>query len=255
VDFPPREEWHLKTGRIGRRVLVFDRVPSTNNLAASFAHDRDNDGLALLALEQTAGRGQHGRTWTCQPGMGVLLSVLLFPDVALRRPVILAAWAANSVCETIRQVAGLDSDIKWPNDVLVSGRKVCGILIEQGRGTVVGIGLNVNQPAASLAEAALPNAASLACFTGVQADVLEVARTLLEQMDRQYQSLMLGRLIDLEASWQQRTRLLGEPVMVETTGGNYLGQLTKLTFEEIAIADSAGHQRFQPEMVRHITHA
>ena len=67
--------------------------------------------------------------------MGVLMSVLLYPPPALRRPAFLTAWAAVSVCEAVRTSTGLDAKIKWPNDVFVRGRKVCGILIEQGRGT------------------------------------------------------------------------------------------------------------------------
>src|SRR5206468_7692987 len=84
----------------------------------------------VLAREQTAGRGQHGRAWQAPAGSSVLLSVLLCPPPALRRPALLTAWAAVSVCETILQLTGLQAKIKWPNDVLIRGRKVCGILIE-----------------------------------------------------------------------------------------------------------------------------
>src|SRR5947209_1089773 len=132
----PRETWTLPTRRVGRRVLIFDRLDSTNNVAAGLADSIENDGVAIVADEQTSGRGQHGRSWTCPAGNGVLLSVLLFPPPGVRRPALLTAWAAVSVCETIRELAGLSASIKWPNDVLVSGRKVCGILLEQGRGTV-----------------------------------------------------------------------------------------------------------------------
>src|SRR5438128_2180119 len=132
------DEWRLDTHLLGRRVVIYDRVDSTNALAAKLAEDPANEGLIILAKEQTAGRGQHGRSWDCKAGSGVLLSALLFPPPSLRRPVILAAWAANSVCETILQSTGLEARIKWPNDVLLEGKKVAGILIEQGKGTVVG---------------------------------------------------------------------------------------------------------------------
>src|SRR5439155_7970824 len=118
-------------------------------LALALADDVSNDGLILLAQEQKSGRGQQGRTWIAPPGSSVLLSVLVFPPAWLRRPAMLTAWAAVSVCETVREVAGLEATIKWPNDVLVLGRKVCGILIEQRSSaagtppaTVAGIGLN-----------------------------------------------------------------------------------------------------------------
>src|SRR5262245_40276451 len=118
-----RDERHSTARHIGRRVLVYDRTDSTNNRAAEHAHDAAHDGLVVLAREQTAGRGQHGRHWQCPAGTGVLLSVLLFPPPALRRPAVLTAWAAVSVCETIHRVANLQARIKWPNDVLIHGRK------------------------------------------------------------------------------------------------------------------------------------
>src|SRR5262249_9175193 len=112
LEMLPREEWHLQTRRLGRRVLLFDRVDSTNTVAASFANEPANDGLVMVGNEQGAGGGQHGRSWFCPSGGGVLMSVLLFPPSTIRRPVILAAWAATSVCETIRQTADLEAQIK-----------------------------------------------------------------------------------------------------------------------------------------------
>src|SRR3954451_14175860 len=104
---------------IGRRVLVYDRVESTNSLALELASDPASEGVVLVAREQSAGRGQHGRTWVSPAGSSVLLSAVLFPPPSLRRPAILTAWAAVSVCETIRETTGLEPAIKWPNDVFL----------------------------------------------------------------------------------------------------------------------------------------
>ena len=172
------DEWNLNTLHIGRRVLVYDEVDSTNSVAAQLADDAANDGLVVLAARQTAGRGQHGRSWQCQPGDGVLLSVLLYPPPTLRKPAVLTAWAAVSVCKTVRRLTGQQARIKWPNDVLVRGRKVCGILIEQGRGAVAGVGLNIRQTPEQFAAAGLANAASLASFTDSDLD----ARTAAEML-------------------------------------------------------------------------
>jgi BirA family biotin operon repressor/biotin-[acetyl-CoA-carboxylase] ligase len=250
----PREEWHLHTRRLGRRVLVYDRVDSTNTLAATLGNDAGNEGLAILADEQTAGRGQHGRSWTCQPGAGVLLSLLLFPAAPLRRPVVLAAWAANAVCEVIAGTTGLEATIKWPNDVLVRSRKVCGILIEQGRGTVVGIGLNVNQTGESLAEAGLPQAASLRVFTEKRLDCQAVARALIHELDDAYHSLCQGDLATLEASWKLRTGLLGKEVVLESHDGTHRGRLLELAWEGVHLELlREGHLRFAPETIKQIT--
>ncbi len=112
----PREERSLDTKRLGLRVLVYDRVESTNTLALSFADNPAHDGMTILAGEQTAGRGQHGRTWLAAPGDSVLLSVLLFPPESLRRPAILTAWAAVSVCTVIYRLVGRQAKIKWPRN-------------------------------------------------------------------------------------------------------------------------------------------
>jgi len=250
----PTEEWHLDTRHIGRRVLVFDRVHSTNTEAAARAGDSTHAGVVYLAHEQTAGRGQHGRSWLCQPGTGVLLSVLLFPPPALRRPVQLAAWAANSVCDTIFQCSGLRATIKWPNDVLIQGRKVCGILIEQGRGTVVGIGLNVNQTSEALALASLSQAASLRCFTGNSYDCSHVACALIEQLDIQYDGLLRGDHCNLEAAWTSRTGLVGKRVLIECHDGTHFGRLKSLSFDgarlELARDENCN---IRPESIKHVT--
>lgn len=244
----------METRRLGRRVLVYDQVDSTNIQAAALAHDPANDGVVLLAREQTGGRGQHGRSWLSDPDTSVLLSVLIFPPLNLRRPVILAAWAANSVCETVRQLLGLQAKIKWPNDVLLRGRKVCGILIEQASGVVVGIGLNVNQTRDSFAAAGLPQAGSLAMFAGRPLDCSEVARTVIGVLDEEYDRLHQGDWAALESCWKWRTGLLGKQVMVECTEGMFCGRLRELSWEALELElDDQETRQIQPESVRHIT--
>jgi BirA family biotin operon repressor/biotin-[acetyl-CoA-carboxylase] ligase len=249
---PPASEWQLDTRRLGRRVLLFDEIDSTNSRAAILAADRANDGLVVLADHQTVGRGQHGRTWLSWPGTGVLLSVLLFPPPALRRPAILTAWAAVSVCETIRLATGLEPCIKWPNDVLIQGRKVCGILIEQGRGTVVGIGLNVRQSAETFTAAELTEAGSLAVFTRQDLDCREVARLLIWQLDEWYACLCAGELTTLEACWRSRLGLIGKQVVVECHDRDVVGELRGLSFNGVELTAGGEIVRLAPEAVLHL---
>lgn len=249
----PRNEWHLDTRRIGRRVLHFDRLDSTNSYAASLASDRNNDGLVIVADGQTAGRGQHGRNWHCPAGDGVLLSALLFPPEHLRRPVVLAAWATVAVCQTIFRATGLEPQIKWPNDVFVEGRKVCGILIEQGTGTITGIGLNVNQSSSIFAAAGLPEAASLASLTGANFDVSELARALIKELDYTYDRLLADAAEEVESEWQSRLNVLGRTVDVQCATVTHRGKLRALSFECLEVAISAAQTvRLNPEKVRHI---
>ncbi len=257
---PPSQEWQLDTRRVGRRVLVFDRLDSTNSRAAALAADPANDGVAVLAREQTAGRGQYGRTWLCPAGSGVLLSVLVFPPPNLRRPALLTAWAAVSVCEAVRTATGLQAKIKWPNDVLVHGRKVCGILIEQAvtaggaGGTVAGLGLNVNQSAAAFAAAGLPDAASLAVFTEQTRDPAEMAVRLLAHLDEEYDRLCQGDVSTLEACWKWRLGLLGRPVVAEGADGRqHRGRLVELGWAGVELQRADGERVcLQPEAVRQL---
>ncbi len=249
----PNEEWQLPTLLLGRRVLVFDRLDSTNTFALDLAGDPTNDGLVVLASEQTAGRGQHGRSWSCPGGAGVLMSVLVFPPEPLRRPAVLTAWAACAVCGLIGKMTGLEATIKWPNDVLIQGRKVCGILLEQRGGTVAGIGLNVNQPTEHFEAAGLPNAASLAMLSGQRLDCRDVAVKLLVELDGWYDILVKGNVGKLENEWKQRIGLLGRHIEIDTPTGRHAGQLQDINFDAVQVRLADGQVlKIPPEGVRHL---
>jgi BirA family biotin operon repressor/biotin-[acetyl-CoA-carboxylase] ligase len=249
----PREELQLQTQHIGRRVLVYDRVDSTNSVAATLAIDPDNAGVVVLAHEQTQGRGQFGRHWQCPPGAGVLLSILLFPPPELCRPAILTAWAAVSVCETIRQLTGVPARIKWPNDVLLRSKKVCGILIEQGLGTVTGIGLNVNQPPETFAAQGLTHGSSLCQFTSDPLDSTAIAKRLITLLDEEYERLRQGDLNTLEACWKWSVGLLGRQVAAECADRTVSGRLLDLTFDGVLLKSASGEMlSLQPEIVKHL---
>jgi BirA family biotin operon repressor/biotin-[acetyl-CoA-carboxylase] ligase len=276
----PYQEWSLDSLRLGRRVLVYDRLDSTNNLAATLAVDPVNDGLAILADEQTAGRGQHGRTWLAAPGQSVLLSLLIVPPPELCRPVVLTAWAAVAVCKTIHNAIGQPTRIKWPNDVQLYGRKVCGILIESVAGRraagfipaaetagtspaarqssrspyfIVGIGLNVQQSAATLAAAGLTEATSLVPFAAHPLDTHAIAIDLIHQLDCDYDALCQGNLEPLEACWKERLNLLGKQVVAECRDATHHGRLIELSFRGVELAQPGGPSLvLAPERIAHL---
>jgi len=272
----PYQEWSLGTGRLGRRVLVYDRLDSTNNLAATLADDPANDGLAILANEQTAGRGQHGRTWLAARGQSVLLSLLIVPPLELCRPAVLTAWAAVAVCKTIQNTIHQPACIKWPNDVQLHGRKVCGILIESIAGGragsrqrpeevlgaltrprspyfIVGIGLNIQQSAATFAAAGLPEATSLAPFATHPLDTHAVAIDLIRQLDCDYDALCQGDLGTLETHWKERLGLLGKQVVAECRDATHHGRLIEVSFRGVKLAQSGGPSLvLAPERIAHL---
>lgn len=246
--------WQLDTRHVGRRVLVFDSVASTNDVAAELAADPGNAGTVVIADQQTAGRGQYGRVWHSRPGTSLLMSVLLAPPEELRRPVVLTAWAAVGVGEAIRTLTGVQAKLKWPNDLLVRGKKVCGILIEQGAGTVAGVGLNLNQSADDFAAAGLPEATSLGLSTGASIDPRAAAVAVIRRLDEEYDRLLAGERVPLESDWKWRLGLLGRQVVAELTDGSVLGgRLRDLSFDGVEIERGEfAVEVVRPEFVRQL---
>ena len=179
---------------IGNRVLVFEETDSTNDLAARAGDDGLPEGLVIFAESQRAGRGRLGRKWTSTPGQALLFSVLLRPaTVPSARWPELTFCAALAVAETAEQLAGQPARVKWPNDVLVAGRKIAGILLEthhrQTPGfVVVGIGVNVSQQLTDFAPELRERAGSLAMAMEEQPPPSrhEVAALLLERLGTCY---------------------------------------------------------------------
>ena len=119
---------NLKTKRIGGKVLVYDRTSSTNDVAAEYARNPDNNGLVVFAEEQTAGRGRTGATWHGGREESLLFSIALV-DCRISSE-LLSLTCAVGVAEAIGQVGGCPAGIKWPNDIILDGKKVAGILLE-----------------------------------------------------------------------------------------------------------------------------
>jgi BirA family transcriptional regulator, biotin operon repressor / biotin---[acetyl-CoA-carboxylase] ligase len=252
---PPTETWSFNTSRIGRRVLVYDQLESTNTTAAELASDSDSDGLVVIAKHQTSGRGQYGRLWQSRPGHSLLMSALLIPPPELRRPVILTALAAMAVAEGIFDLTGIQARIKWPNDLLLNGKKGCGILIEQhGSHAVIGIGLNLNQSADDFAWAKLPDATSLSIVSGMQFELRSVAGVVLNHLDRRYGSLAKGDRLEMEANWNWRMGLLGQDVEVEFMDGSTMnGHVLEMDFNRLELASEDGTvHAIVPESIRHV---
>ena len=194
---------------IGKRMLLFRSVTSTNDIAKLEAADRTVEGTVIIARQQTAGRGRAQRTWIAPEG-SLNVSIILYPDMSKLPYLIMAASLA--VVNTIKKVTGIEADIKWPNDVQINGKKVCGILIENNiKGdrveyTVVGIGVNVNINIKNNQDITNP-ATSLSAITGKEVPIADFTQTLLSEMEKQY---LAGKEIFQE--WQHKLITLGKEV-------------------------------------------
>ena len=163
--------------------MFVEQCPSTQRLLG----DEHSEGAVALTEEQTEGRGRLGRSWLSPPRVSLLFSLLLEPPVETARLPELTLVAGQACAEAIASVTGLTPEIKLPNDVLVGGRKTAGILAEARDGRVVlGIGVNVNVPAAGLPQGIDPPATSLLLETGREIDRVELLVELLDRLERAY---------------------------------------------------------------------
>jgi len=170
-------------GRFGRPYLYVEVTPSTQRLLGEDHHE----GAVAVTEEQTEGRGRFGRRWHSPPGVSLLFSILLEPSVETARLPELSLVAGEACAGAIAAATGTTPEIKLPNDVLISGRKVAGILAEAREGRVVlGIGVNVNVPEDDLPTDVDVPATSLLAETGRELDRAELLVALLDRLERAY---------------------------------------------------------------------
>lgn len=217
----------LKGTLFARHVHHYFRTESTNGLAMDAGAAGEPEGSVFLAEEQTAGRGRGGHKWHSEASAGIYCSVLLRPQLAPADALALSLAAGIATAEAVQQVTGLHPDLRWPNDILVGGKKVAGILTEMNaeatrvRYAVVGVGINVNHavfPAALEGEAT-----SLRILGGHVWSRVELAAALLKSLDREYRALTrdaaAGRAELIHRFEQLSSYARGLRVRVEEQGG------------------------------------
>lgn len=176
-------------GRFGHVYRYAELAPSTQRLL----EEDDAEGAVAVAEEQSEGRGRLGRSWHAPARTSVLCSVLLRPTVDSARLPELSLIAGGAVAEAIAEVTGIEPAIKFPNDVLIGGRKVAGILAEAGNGRVVlGIGVNVNQAEEQLPAETPHPPTSLRLETGKTIDRAQLLAEILAQLERAYDAWIRG---------------------------------------------------------------
>lgn len=180
----------LLRGRFGGGVYHYAKLsPSTQRMLA----EDEPEGTIAVAEEQSEGRGRLGRTWHAPAGTSLLFSVLLRPNVDSARLPELTLVAGGAVAEAIAEVAGVEPAIKFPNDVLLGGRKVAGILAESSEGRVVlGVGLNVNQTLEQLPAGTETEPTSLQLVLGAPVDRARLLAAVLVRLERAYDAWVSG---------------------------------------------------------------
>jgi BirA family transcriptional regulator, biotin operon repressor / biotin---[acetyl-CoA-carboxylase] ligase len=182
----------LDAAIIGREIIVLPEITSSNDFVFERTNETTPEGLVVFAERQTAARGQRTNTWEAAAGMGLWFSFLLRPKIDIGESPRLAEWAAWTIAETISKTLALPATLKLPNDVIVAGKKVAGVLVEMRAQknaphiAIVGIGVNVNHQPRDFSEQLRSRAISLAIALDRQVDRHQLAVTLLRNFDRSY---------------------------------------------------------------------
>jgi BirA family biotin operon repressor/biotin-[acetyl-CoA-carboxylase] ligase len=233
---------------IGKRIIKLPLVDSTNNYAIKHMNaQKYPEGTIVMAKSQEHGRGQRGNAWESQPGMNLLMSVVLFPGFL---PVQYQFLISKVVALAISNVIGTYCQgvkIKWPNDIYVNNQKIAGILIENSimgvtlETSVAGIGLNVNQVKFS---DDLPNPVSLAGITKVDHDIGNIFNLLVEKLDYWYLKLKCGEIDLINNSYLENLYLLNEESLFSDVNGEFTGSVCGVDeIGRLLIRDKSGFCR------------
>ena len=224
----------LSTKWAGRNCQVLQVTDSTNIQCRRLAEEGQPEGTLVLAESQKAGKGRRGRTWVSPPGAGIWMSILLRPDCPADKASMLTLVAALAVERGIRKAEGLATKIKWPNDLVLNGKKICGILTEMKTAgsragyVVVGIGINANLT--EFSEDLKDKATSLLLESGKEANRPEIVAAVMEAMEEYYEAFLQEQnLSAMVEEYNQKLVSLNRRVRVLDPAGGYEGQCLGIT--------------------------
>ena len=245
---PDKIKANLKTKRIGRKILVYNRTSSTQTIAAEYAKNKQNDGLVIFAEEQTAGRGRADNKWYSSRSDSILCSIVL-TDSRLNAE-LLSLTCAVAVAEAIGSSAKGQAKIKWPNDIMLNGKKVAGILLESktdnsGNTCIIGIGINCHQKKDSFGLELQSIATSIDLESHSTSDRIWLAKRLLSSMEYwlEVAAQTSDKVID---QWRDLSVQLGHRVKLIYNGREFSGNCIGIDPEKglILQLDSGGVRMF-----------
>src|ERR1039457_4652760 len=223
-----------KTKVIGRDIRVFEQTTSTNDVIEKLARDGVKEGAVVFAESQTKGRGRLGRKWISPERKGLWFSILLRPDLRPQETTQLTVASATALRRAIQSETGLKPEIKWPNDILVGGKKVSGILTELSaeldrvKHVILGIGVDVNQGASEFPAELRKTATSLRIEAGKAISRPELATAILREMDCDYARVCGNSFADVADEWEAHCTTIGRAVTIQIGGRRGSGRAESL---------------------------
>ena len=213
---------------ISYTIKPYKSIDSTNLEAKRLLSQGAENGTVIVAEYQSAGKGRLGRAWESADGAGIWFSVILQPDLPMDQISLYSFVAAVAVAEGIRTVTGLDAQVKWPNEVLVNGRKLCGILLElvaernRPLSVIIGIGINASQKPEDFPEEVRQKATSLAMETGTETNRQQVLDAVLQKLACYSEKLEREGFASIKDTWSQLSCVTGKQVQIVQHGKAFL---------------------------------
>jgi BirA family biotin operon repressor/biotin-[acetyl-CoA-carboxylase] ligase len=211
----------LKTKVMGRDVVFFDETDSTNIRAKDLAENGAVEGTLVIAESQSKGRGRKGRSWHTDKGEGIFLSLILRPKLTPSEVAIITLMTAVAMVEALKQVTDALPRIKWPNDLLINGKKICGILTELSTEMdavnyiIVGLGININSKKENFPEEIKDIATSLHMETGEEYSRKDITKRFLESFEKYYNILNKRGFETILTAWKKNSDTIGRDVEID----------------------------------------
>ena len=227
-------------GIIGREILFFETVGSTNTIALELA-EKAPEGTVVLADSQNKGRGRLGRIWISPPGVNIYMSVILKPPIRTRDSSLITIMSSVACATALKNATGMRITTKWPNDLMINNKKVGGILTELKSqkqtvtSAIVGIGINVNVDVREFPEEVKQKATSLQNRAGVSYPREPIVAEILNELDRWYKTLITLEKETILRAWENLTSTIGREVMIVTPHETLIGTAESIDNEGLLI--------------------
>ncbi|MDF2591343.1 MAG: biotin--[acetyl-CoA-carboxylase] ligase [Clostridia bacterium] len=235
---PQEIKGNINTEVIGQNLKFFDQVDSTNLYAKRIAEGGFLDGTVIMAEEQLNGRGRMGRNWVSPKGKGIWMTIMLKPKIKPADASKVTLLAACAVCKAIEEVSGLSPRIKWPNDIVLNGKKLCGILTEMNAEIdeinylIIGIGINVNIDLEDFPQELQSIATSIKIEKGDRVVRKELAAAIINGFESYYKGFMnTGSIKDYINEYKEKSAVLGKEVKVTSSSMELQGTIVDISEE------------------------
>ncbi|MDE5411896.1 biotin--[acetyl-CoA-carboxylase] ligase [Alkalihalobacterium chitinilyticum] len=248
---------YLQTEKIGQELTYHESLPSTQEVAHRLAQEGAVEGHVVIADEQTSGKGRLGRVWHSPIGTSISMSIILRPKVSPQKAPQLTLLAAVAVVRGIEKTTGLQCSIKWPNDILLNGKKIVGILTEMQsepdyvHSVIIGIGINVNHKREQFSSELREIATSLAIAKGEEVSRAKLMSSVFYELESLYEQYLLEGFDVIKPQWESYAISLGKRIVARTIQGTIEGVAKGITNDGVLLLeddDQVVHQIYSADI-------